>query len=196
MQRRGDRDQIGVSYGFSRRWYGGQRLADTRSVTVEGLRQLDPVTQLSANLSRGAIRYRRNPLQNGAVYDGSVSLERALSAKTGVALGAGLTRQEASDPSYASWAYGPLAYGWHDWGRTTLFASLAGRRLIGDERNFLFSDKRKEWFVTGRAGVILRRLSVHGFSPTIRLGYERNSSTVAIYDYRRTFGEFGLSRSF
>ncbi len=193
---RAPRDQWSASYGISKRWYGGEPFADIRSLTGEWLHQVDRVTQLSTNLSRGTIRYRRNPLQDGTLYDGNVSVERALSARTGIAVGIGLTRQNAADPSYASTAFGPLVYGWREWGRTTVFASAAARRLIGDARNFLFVEKRRERFLSARAGIILRQWAVHGFAPTLRVGYERNQSTVAIFDYRRVYGEFGLSRSF
>lgn len=193
---RGPRDQLGLTYGIGRRWYGGQAFADTYPLTGEWLHQIDRVTQVTANISRSAIRYRRNPLQDGTLYDGNVSIEHAMSARTGIGVGGGVTRQEAIDPSYASWSYGPLVYGWREWGRSTLFASFAGRRLVGDERNFLFTDKRREWFLSARTGVTLRRWSVHGLSPTVRLGYDRNASTVAIYSYRRLFAEVGLSRTF
>lgn len=193
---RGSRDQLSAAYGFTRRWYGGEAFADSRTITGEWLHQVDRVTQLSTNISRGTIRYRRNPLQDGTLYDGNVSVEHALSARAGIAIGIGVTRQDAIDPSYASTAFGPLVYGWREMGRMTLFASATVRRLIGDERNFLFIDKRRERFLSARGGVILRQWAVRGFAPTLRVGYERNQSTVAIFDYRRAYGEFGLTRSF
>jgi tetratricopeptide (TPR) repeat protein len=193
---RGERDQVSLAYGFSKRWYGGAAFADTRFLTGEWLHQIDRVTQLSSSISRGVIHYRRNTLQDGKLYDGSLSVERAFSAKSGGALGVSVARQDALDPSYASWAAGPLVYAWHDLGLTTLFAAASGRRLIGDERNFLFNGKRDEWFLSGRAGAIFRRWSIHGFSPTMRLGYERNRSTISIYDYQRIFVEFGIAQSF
>lgn len=192
---RGTGDQASLAYSFTRRWYGGEHYADRHSITGEWLHQIDRVTQLSSSISWGAISYHANRLQNGHIYDGSVSVERALSARSGVGLGMGLTRQEALDPSYASWSGGPSLYGWQDFGRTTVFAAAAGRRLIGDERNFLFTEKRREWFVSARAGAIFRGWSVYGFSPTVRLNFERNASTVAVYDYRRVYGEFGFTRS-
>ncbi|RZM34548.1 MAG: DUF560 domain-containing protein [Sphingomonas sp.] len=193
---RGAQDQASAAYGYSKRWYGGTSFADTKSITGEWLHQMGRVTQLTANVTRGVIRYRRNRLQDGTLYDGNLTVERALSARSGIAIGGGSTRQNAVDASYASWAYGPLAYGWRDWGQTTVFASGTVRRLVGDERNFLFTDKRKEWFASGRVGVIARRFAVRGFAPTVRVGYERNRSTISIYDYRRVFAEAGLSRTF
>ncbi|RYD28557.1 MAG: DUF560 domain-containing protein, partial [Lysobacteraceae bacterium] len=55
---------------------------------------------------------------------------------------------------------------------------------------------RQEWFLSARTGITMRRWSIHGLSPTVRLGYERNRSTVTIYDYHRVFAEVGLSRTF
>lgn len=193
---RGGRDQLNASYGGSKRWYGGDPYADSRSITGEWLHQLDGKTQLSSSISRTAIRYSRNALQDGPLYDMSVSFERALTPRTGVAIGTSISRQDALDPSYASWAGGPLIYGWHDLGRVTLFGSVNVRRLVADERNFLFPDKRREWFLAGRIGVVLRKVTFHGFSPTARIGIERNVSTVSLYDYRRLYAEFGLTRTF
>ncbi|MGR6331196.1 surface lipoprotein assembly modifier [Sphingomonas sp. XXL09] len=193
---RGPRDQMGVTYGIGKRWYGGRAFADTYPLTGEWLHQIGRTTQLTANVSRSAIRYDRNRLQDGTLYDVSLSAEHALSAQSGIAIGGGVTRQTALDPSYASWSVGPLVYGWREWGRTTVFASATGRRLIGDERNLLFTDKRQEWFLSSRVGLIARQWSVHGLSPTVRVGFERNFSTVSIYDYQRTFAELGLSRTF
>lgn len=193
---RGPRDQLGVTYGIGKRWYGGQAFADSYPLTGEWLHQIGPTTQLTANVSRSAIRYDRNRLQDGALYDANVSIEHALSARSGIAVGGGVTRQTARDPSYASWSFGPLVYGWREWGPTTVFASATARRLVGDERNFLFTDKRHEWFLSTRTGLIARRWSIRGLSPTVRFGFERNLSTVAIYDYQRVFTEIGLSRTF
>jgi hypothetical protein len=193
---RGSLDQLGVTYGIGKRWYGGQAFADSYSLTGEWLHQMGLTTQLTANVSRSAIRYDRNRLQDGALYDANVSVEHALSARSGIAVGGGVTRQTARDPSYASWSFGPLVYAWREWGRSTVFVSAAGRHLVGDERNFLFIDKRHEWFLSTRTGLIARRWSIRGLSPTVRFGLERNVSTVSIYDYQRIFAEIGLSRTF
>jgi len=45
--------------------------------------------------------YVRNYLQDGAIYDLNVSIERALTARTGVGLTIAGTRQTARDPGYA-----------------------------------------------------------------------------------------------
>ena len=46
------------------------------------------------------------------------------------------------------------------------------------------------------AGVSLRQFSWHGYAPSIRLNYERNRSTVGIYDYRRLAADFAIVRAF
>lgn len=193
---RGARDQISGSYGWSQRWYGGAAFADSQSLTGEWLHQLNKSTQLSSTVSRSKIHYRQNPLQDGPLYDVNFGAEQALSPRSGVGLGIGASRQDALDPSYAFWAGGPSAYGWRDLGRITIFGAATARRLVTDERNFLFSRKRSEWFASGRIGVIARKVAFRGFSPTVRFGLERNASTVSIYDYRRAYAEFGFSRVF
>jgi len=44
--------------------------------------------------------------------------------------------------------------------------------------------------------VTMRKLTVAGFAPVFRVRYERNSSTVGIYDYKRLAGEVGITRAF
>ena len=153
-------------------------------------------TQFASSISRTALRYARNALQDGPLYDVNLSVELALTLRAGAAVGVAVSRQEAVDPSFASWAGGPFVYGWHDLGRTTLFGSMNVRRPVSDERNFLFPDKRREWFLAGRFGMVVRAVTVGGFSPTARVGIERNISSVKIYDYRRVYGELGITRTF
>jgi hypothetical protein len=42
----------------------------------------------------------------------------------------------------------------------------------------------------------LRQLEVAGFAPVARISVERNASSIAFYDYRRTRTEFGVVRAF
>ncbi len=48
----------------------------------------------------------------------------------------------------------------------------------------------------GSVGATFRQIEVGGFSPVVRVAYERNSSTVGIYDYRRTTFDLGITRAF
>ena len=70
------------------------------------------------------------------------------------------------------------------------------RRLESDARLFPFTARRKEWFLRGSVGATFRQIEVAGFSPVVRVAYERNTSTVGIYDYRRTTIDLGITRAF
>ena len=77
-----------------------------------------------------------------------------------------------------------------------LYASAMAQRTEGDAALALFGQRRREWFVNARAGATFRALAVHGIAPYVRVGYERNASNVALYDYRRFTSEFGVTSSF
>lgn len=190
------RDRLTGALNATRRWYGGKTYSDSRAASFDWLHALGGRAQLTTTVSIGRVTFPRNSLQDGMSYDGSVVIEEALGSRSGVAFGVTGLRQNAADPSYAYYAVGPTAYGWRDLGRTTLFLAVTSRRLIADARNFLFLDKRKEWLATFRTGATFRQISIEGFSPTFRVGLERNRSTIVIYDYRREFAEVGITRSF
>ena len=189
-------DRVTLAGNATKRWFGGRTYADSRSLSLDWHHQLGQQAQLTTSLSVGRAQFPGNNLQNGKLIDGSIVIEKALGARSGVAFGVTATRQTAADPSYASTTFGPTAYAWREVGQTTLFLATTSRRLTGDARNFLFLEKRREWLATFRAGATFRQLSFFGLSPILRVGLERNKSSIAIYDYHRKFAELGITRSF
>jgi tetratricopeptide (TPR) repeat protein len=190
------RDRVTPAIGPGRRWYGGRRYADTGTVALDWLHPIGRRAQLSLSGSAAAVRYRRNSLQTGGLFDLSVTVERALAPRAGIGMTMGATRQTARDAGYATIAGQIAASGWRDLGRTTLFASAAIRRTQGDGCLFLFADRRREWLVQASAGATWRALTWHGFAPLLRATFERNASTVGLYDYRRLAGEAGIVHAF
>ncbi len=77
-----------------------------------------------------------------------------------------------------------------------MFASGGVRRTEGDEALLLFGDRRREWLFTARGGASFRSLTVRSFAPFVRATYERNSSSLGLYDYRRVAMEIGITRAF
>jgi tetratricopeptide (TPR) repeat protein len=190
------RDRISPSGGQTWRWYGGNLYARTTNGGVEWLHLAGRRTQTDVSFSIGRAHYLTNDQQDGMLYDGSVTVERAFSARLGGSFGLSATRQTARDAGYATISGGPTLLLWRELGKSTIFASTSIRRLEGDARLFLFVDRRREWLMQLTGGATLRGLSKAGFAPTIRLTYERNSSTVGLYDYRRLSAEFGIARAF
>lgn len=190
------RSRWSPSFGQTWRWYGGEAYARTLTASLDWLRILGPRSQLVVSASAGRANYLRNDLQDGGLFDLNASVERALDARSGAAVTLSANRQTARDPGYATVSGGITLLTWREVAGSTLFASTSIRRTEGDARLFLFPERRREWLLSARAGATVRPLAVAGFAPVVRVSFERNSSTVGIYDYRRIAGEFGVVRAF
>ena len=189
-------DRISPSVGYTWRLYGGALYARTQTLALDWIHPAGPRAQLDMQASVSRARYVRNALQDGEIYAGAASYERALTPKLGISLTLDGARQTAADPGYATWSGGGTALVWRDLGRTTVFASAGVRRLEGDARLFLFPERRREWLLQATAGATLRQLQWRGFAPVIKVSWERNQSSVGLYDYRRLATTVGVTRAF
>lgn len=189
-------DRWSPSVGLTQRWYGGDTYARTRSATIDWLHPVGREAQLVLHVGAAASRYARNPLQDGGLFDVAVGYERAVSARSGYGATLSSYRQAARDPGYSTVAGGITLSAWRDVGRTTFLVTTGLSRLQGDQRLFLFPERRREWLANSSVSATLRRLAVRGFAPTLRLTVERNTSTVGLYRYRRFASEVGLIRAF
>lgn len=189
-------NRISPSLGLTWRWYGNNLYARTQTANIDWIHAIGRTTQLTVNASASRARYVVNALQDGGIFDVRVGLEHAFSARSGVGGTLSTTRQTAKDPGYATVSGGLSVSAWREAGKATLFGSATARRTLGDERLFLFADRRREWFYQLSAGVTMRQITVHGFAPVIRMTWERNRSTVGLYDYRRLVSSFGVTRAF
>lgn len=196
LEWRSKADRFTPSAGYTWRWYGGDLYAHTQSLSLDWLHPTSKRGQIDTNASVNRAHYVRNPLQDGMIYTASVAYERALTARSGGSLSFSANRQNARDPGYATTSGGLGFTYWHDFGKMTLFGSATASRLEADKRLFLFPDRRKEWYARVGAGAVFRQIEVAGFSPVVRASYERNWSTVGIYDYRRVSTDFGITRAF
>ncbi len=189
-------NRLSPSVGHTWRWYGNSLYARTQTISLDWLHIPAPKWQIITSGSVSRARYMQNDLQNGEIYNLEVSVERALDVRSGLGLTINAARQTARDPGYATTAGGISLLAWREIGKTTVFANAGLRRTEGDERLFLFPERRREWLITARAGATLRQFTYQGFAPVVRVVYERNSSSVGIYDYRRLAGEVGIVRAF
>jgi hypothetical protein len=130
------------------------------------------------------------------IYDGSVAVERAFTPRTGGSITALFDRQTARDPGYATISGGVSALLWYDAGKVTLYATATYRHLDSDARLFLYPASRTDDFYRAGLGAAFRKLSLAGLAPLVRVAYERNRSTVGIYDCRRFSVELGITRAF
>ena len=185
-----------LSLGQSWRWFGGDPYLRSKDVTLDWLRPSGKRAQIGLGGIFGVSRFPVNPLQNGLQFGLNAGYERAFTPVSGGGAKIDIIRQIARDRSYANVSMGITGLYFHDVGRVSIFGSTSLRRLVSDKPFFLFPDNRREWLLRASLGATFRKATVKGFAPLIRLTYERNYSTVAIYDYQRRALEVGVSRAF
>lgn len=190
------KDRITPSAGATWRYYGDTLYARTTNADLRWLHQLGRRAQSRVDVAYGRSNYQLNDLQDGNIYSLTAGVDRALSARTGLGVSLSATRQTARDPGYSTASGGLTVLGWHDMGKTTIFANATVRHLESDARLSLFPDRRKEWFMSALVGATFRQVQVAGFAPVMRVSYERNISTVGLYDYRRVNVDIGITRAF
>jgi hypothetical protein len=190
------RNSLHLEIGATQRWYGQRPYL--RSVRLAGVasRPIDSSTRLWLRASASLVDNRLNGLEDGKSYSAKLSVERALSTTMGVSISIGGSRNALRDAAYSttSWRLGGLV--WRDFGRSTLTAELEAGRLRADDRLVLFPTKREDRSFRLTIGATMRQFGFAGFAPVTRIVIERNRSTIAFYDYRRTRTEFALVRPF
>jgi len=184
------------SVGMTWRTYGGSAFSRTKTADLRWTQRIGARAQSDVGFSFGRTRYVRNALQDGDLYSLNVGIERALTARTGIGFSVNAQRQTAIDPQFATTAGGATLLGWREMGRMTLFANVTARRLESDGRYLGALDRRKEWYLRGGIGATFRQIEVAGFSPVLRFSYERNFSSIALFDYRRATVDVGITRAF
>jgi hypothetical protein len=189
-------NRLTASVGPGWRWYGLSKYARTQTVSLDWIRAAGPRTQIVAGATAGRARYARLPLQDGSIYDISLSVEHALSPGMGGALTLFGNRQTARDRGYATATGGVSALGWREFGRMTVYLSGAVRRTEADARLVLFSERRRDWLMQAAAGATFRQISALGLAPMLRASFERSRSSVGLYEYKRLSAEVGLTRAF
>ena len=188
--------RLNLEAGITQRWYGQKPYMRSARLGFSAQRQIGRTTQLRLVGTAALVDNRINSLEDGKDYSGELSVEHALSPTTGVSITTSALRESLDDPAYSttSWRFGLL--GWRDIGRITITATGQMGRLRADERLSLFPDKRSDRYLRLDLGATFRQIQWHSFAPVFRFSFERNRSTIAFYDYRRTRTEIGIVHAF
>ena len=190
------RDRLNIAAGYVWRWFGGDPYSETATVSGSFIHPAGRQAQLAASLSAGRIDNRLNDGQDGEVYGAGLSYDRALGSRGGIGIGLSGARQDARNSGYAAWQGGVALRGFREMGRMTVRAEIEYRKLEADARLFLFPERRSDDRYSADVAATFRQLTFFGFAPAIQIGWERNRSTVDIYDYRRISGQVAIERAF
>lgn len=190
------RGRAGVATGLSGRWFGQKPFLRAARIGAFWALPLGSRTQIRLEGSAAEIDNRRNAIQSGKALSLQGTLERALSPTTGVALSLGTDRMKARDPGYSTTGLRAALAVRRDLARATVTAGVELGRLRADERLLLLPKKRSDRLTRVSLGATFRQLGIAGFAPTARLVWERNRSSVELYEYSRRRIEIGIVRGF
>lgn len=178
------------------RWYGGKPYSQTLGFSASLRRPVSARGQLQVEAGLARDDNRFNDLQDATVYTLSVGYDRAFSATSGGGINFSANRNAARDPGYALTGGGAGGYLFKEFGPVTAVFNLGYNHVEADQRIFLYPRRRIDNRYSAGLGVTLRNLRFGSFAPLARVRFERNVSTVEIYDYRRFSGEIGVTAAF
>jgi hypothetical protein len=190
------RDRLALSLTAGHRWYGLDPYAAYYGVSGNWEHPVGDRSQLRIDASALREENAVNRLQDADRYTAAVTFDRAFTETTGGGVRLFASRDDARDPGYANTSGGGSAYVYREWQRTTIVANAAYRRLESDARLFLYPERRKDDNLDLSLSGTFRSLTVGSFAPLARIRYERNWSTVGIYDFDRFSVEFGVVSAF
>ncbi len=190
------KDRFNLNGSAAWRWYGGAPI--TRTLGASGSWQHPLGTKAQVRLGTGVAREDnlRNDLQDGTSYTASIDYDRAFSATFGGGVQLSAARSTARDPGYSTASGNAGFYLFREFGPVTGVLNLGYGHLEADERLFLYPRRRIEDRYSVGLAMTLRSLRFGQFSPLAKLRYERNNSTIEIYDYKRFSGELGITAAF
>lgn len=190
------KDRINISGEATWRWYGLDPYSFSAGVGATWQHPMGDKAQLRIDGRIADVNNRRNALQNATNLLLSGSYDRAFSAKFGGGLQISGSREAARDPGYSTASGGVTAYVFRELGQTTVTASAGYSRLEADRRLFIYPRRRIDDRFNAAIGTNFRFLKIGTFAPTVKFGWERNKSTVEIWDYSRISAEFGITSAF
>ena len=189
-------DRFSLAAAGSWRWYGLDPYSTSYGVTGNWQHPLGKRSQLRLDGTVLKEDNQRNDLEDGELYTLAVGLDRAFSARFGGGLQVSGTRDVAADPGYSTASGGINTYLYREMGRTTAVLNLGYRRLEADKRLFLYPERRKDDNFSASLSGTFRALTFGTFAPLVRVAYQRNWSTIEIYDFDRFSAEVGIVAAF
>jgi hypothetical protein len=189
-------NRLSLSAGPIWRWYGGQPYSFSVAATANWQRAVGKRTQLRVDASFASVNNLRDSLESGDVWALAAGVDQAFSGRFGGGLQVSANRQTATDPGYATAGINVSDYLFREIGPATVTLNLSYGHLEADKRLLLFADRRIDNDYAASLAATLRKVRLKTFAPMIRLRYERNASSVQIYDYKRFSGEVGVAAAF
>ena len=188
--------RIRPSLTHERRWYGGHPYSIGYGASLSWLTTPSPTSQLELNASTVRQSIHGNALLDGCRSTLSATYDRAFTPQTSARIGLrALVLDATAKPESVHEGGGDVLVA-HDFGVATIFGQAGYTKTRGQAPLALFGKTRDDNRIDLGAGVIAHRIQFRGFAPLVRVIYTNSQSNIALYDFRRTRVELGLSREF
>ena len=181
---------------YERRWYGGHPYSTGFGASLDWLRQIDQRTQLELTGARVRQNIEPNPGQDAWRTSVGADLAHQLAPDSTARLSLRFAALDARVRPESLRQLGAEILLAKRFPTVTFYVDFGYTRTRGLEPLFLFGKTRHDWRIDLRAGIILDKVRLAGFSPLIRVTRSDSQANIALYDYHRTRLDFGISRSF
>src|SRR5690606_12017484 len=178
-------DRFSLAGTATWRWYGLDPYSFSYGATGNWQHPLSQRTQLRIDGNMLFEDNKRNESQDGERYTLAAGIDHAFTPRFGGGLQLNGSRFSAADPGYATASGGLRAYLFREIGQTTAVLNLGYDHLEADKRLFLYPERRKDDHYSVSISGTFRQLRIGTLAPIARVRYDRNVSTVEIYDYDR-----------
>jgi outer membrane protein len=192
-----DRVDARLNARASKRWYGGHVYANGIGGSLDMTYYFSGRTGVFSNLSLTHLDYPAIPAQSGLVSEYVLGGFHAITPSSLARASLVVGRQGAKAPALANRIQGGEANYLREVGGGFTFNLLARYRNIRyDARLPAFQARRRDNQLVTQLTVLNRRIVLEGFTPTVAYTYTSNASNLALFRYRRSQFEFGVSRIF
>jgi hypothetical protein len=189
-------DRLAISGIVAHRWFGMESYSNSYGANGNFQHPLGKRGQLRLDASVIRSDNELNDLQDSTRYSLAAAVDRAFTESFGGGVQLSGSREVSADPGYSTAQGGISTYLFRDFGQTTAVLNLGYSRLEADERLFIYPERRKDDRFSASVSGTFRALKIGTFAPLLRLSYERNISTIEIYDFSRFGAEIGVNAAF
>lgn len=189
-------DRLALSAIVAHRWFGLESYSTSYGGSANFQHPLGKRAQLRLDASAIRTENEANALQNSSRYNAAVAVDRAFTESFGGGIQLSGSRDVAADPGYSTAQGGISTYLFRNIGQTTAVLNLSYSHMEADKRLFIYPERRKDDRFAASVSGTFRALKIGTFAPLLRLSYERNISTIEIYDFSRVGAEFGVVAAF
>jgi thioredoxin-like negative regulator of GroEL len=189
-------DRLAVSAILAHRWFGLESYSTSYGANGNFQHPLGKRAQLRLDGSVIHTANEANKLQNSDRFSAAIAVDRAFTESFGGGLQFSGSRDAAADPGYSTAQGGVSSYLFHNIGQTTAVLNLSYSHLEADKKLFIYPERRKDDRYAVNVSGTFRALKIGTFAPLLRLSYERNVSTIEIYDFSRFGAEVGITAAF